>query len=153
MNSYLRDMKYAICGILLIVALAVLAAYNLIHPADPVAQPAQLIPVYIKSGNVFSALFTEPFETMVILARDGNLFTFTTKHDWIIAIPPSYIYEHLLKRNVEPKDILIIIHNHLAPGAFSPGDIAFYHYFRNRGFRGVFCIYYPYSRRVLIKEN
>jgi len=153
MNPRFHNMKYAILGIFLVVCLAAFAVFNLINQHNISEQPAQSIPVYETSGNIFEPLFREPFETMIILGSDGIFYTFTSHHALTIAIQPAQVYEHLLKENIEPKDIVIIIHNHLYPGEFSPGDNYFYRYFVKRGFQGAFCIYYPFSKRVLVKED
>lgn len=157
MKSYWDSSKYALAGVFLIVCLGIFGMFNLImqpkSSSNIIADPQDHITAYITTGNIFSGLFTEPFETMVLLARDGTFFAFTTQHDWIIAVSPSYVHERLLKENIEPKDIVIIIHNHLSPGNFSTGDTAFYRYFQRRGFKGSFCVYYPFSKHVIVKED
>lgn len=155
MKSYFDEMKYALAGVLLLVCLGAFAVFNLITQPESADISAGPLPqtVYAKTGNIFDAFFTEPFETMVILARDGTFYTFTTQYDRTIAIPPSYIHEYLLKQNIEPKDISIIIHNHPAPSGFSDADNVFFRYFKRQGFQGSFCIYYPFSKSVLVKED
>jgi hypothetical protein len=150
-------MRYALAAIFFLIILAAFAFFNLIMqqdsqgPISSVAAPPTL--AYVESGNIFSAFFKEPFERVVLLARDGTFYAFTTQDENAIAVYPEQIYKHLLKQGTEAKDLVIIIHNHWYPDKFSPGDLCFYRYFVKRGFQGSFCIFYSYSRHVLVKED
>ena len=156
MKSYWETAKYSLAIIFLLVCLGALGLFNLImRPTieDAALFGGQIPPAHVEKGNIFEQFFTEPFESMVLLAQDGTFYTMTTQHDLVIAIQPAQVYEFLLKENLEVKDLVIIIHNHLSPAGFSPGDDYFYRYFVKRGFQGAFCIYYPATRHVLVKEE
>lgn len=157
MSGYFHDMKYALAGVFVLMALGILAVSNLVmQPAvvqDTAEAAAQSVCAHIRVFNIFAPHFTEPFESMIILLSDGTAYRITTFEQRRINTTPGYVYEYLTRRGVCLGDIAIIIHNHLYVGGFSDADDNFYRYFYRRGFRGSFCIYYPFSGKVLVKEK
>lgn len=154
MKSYLDEMKVGLAIVFAAVLIAVYIFLNVgrdfiesdSHGAFPPG-------IYVQTGNIYEGFFKEPFESVVIIVRDGRCFVVSTHHDKVIAVGPAQIYEYLLRENVNIEDIIVIVHNHLYPNGFSPGDDFFYHYFCKRGFRGVYCIWYPATKTTRIKEE
>jgi len=104
--------------------------------------------------NIYRVVFTEPFESVLFLFRDGTIFIYTTHEENIISIPSGVLLQRFQELKRDPKDILLVVHNHLDPGRFSALDIAFYYRLRGYGFNGVFGIYYPASNHfVELKER
>lgn len=104
--------------------------------------------VYIKKGNLFKEFFREPFESAVFIFKDGTFYVFSTHHEIGIFYPVAYILDYFKKNGKDMKDVAIIVHNHQEPTPFSPGNNTVYHYLKNRGFNGLFIIYYPFSGKI-----
>ena len=93
--------------------------------------------IHVAKANLWDELGREPYERLMILYKDGTLYSMTQREPHKVAIPIDYL------ERVEGKatsDIIVIIHNHLGIGRASLADIALYHTLRNRGFAGFFLI-------------
>lgn len=109
--------------------------------------------LYAGEGSICKAVFTEPFETVCFLFRDGSFLTFTTQDDRMIDAPIAILLAEVSESGRFIEDCLLIVHNHFTPVGFSPGDMRSYHYLRDKGFRGVFGIYYTTTGRFLGLED
>jgi len=106
--------------------------------------------VLIKQGVIWKgspAFFTEPFETVVFVFRNGSWVSFTTQHAEAIDCPISLMVEAIIKSGRRIEDITHCVHNHFTPRGFTSGDMDARHYLARKGFAGVFGIYYPASER------
>ena len=104
--------------------------------------------VYIKAGNIYKGFFTEPFETILFIFKDGDFFTFTNNYENKVHIPIGYLEDFLKKQGKKIEDIEIAIHNHNTPHSFSPHNHQYYHRLKRRGFKGHFKIYHPFNGKV-----
>ena len=104
--------------------------------------------VYIKYFSVFEDLFKEPFETLVVLFDDWSGIAITTQDADRVDVPEARVVEEIKACGKELENVFAIVHNHQAPFGFSPQNHHFYHYLKDRGFDGVFLIYYPFSGKV-----
>lgn len=112
--------------------------------------------VLIKEGTIWNGcpkFFSEPFETVVFIFRNGHWISFTTQHDVIIDCPVSFMVTTIQKSGRTTLDVFFCVHNHFAPVGFTPGDKGAYHYLRGKGFRGVFGIYYTATGRFREMEE
>ena len=101
--------------------------------------------VVVKEGTIWLGcppFFSEPFETVVFLFRDGSWMSFTTQHSAVIDCPLSIMAEAIRKSGRAVKDALLCVHNHFSPISFTSGDKDAYRYLAGQGFAGVFGIYY-----------
>ena len=115
----------------------------------------ETIPIYIVAYNeypFFKKIFAEPFETLLLIFRDGTMIAITARLKNVIPISPWAIREIIGRHNKKIKDIALAIHNHLIPARESFGNKYVYRKFRELGFKGVFCIYYPFSGKVRALE-
>ena len=103
--------------------------------------------VSVTAGSVISGFFREPFETAVFIFRDGSFLTFSTNDDKAVSVPISWVTESIENTGRAVSDIILCVHNHFSPSGFTPGDTDAYRYLRDKGFRGVFGIYYTATGR------
>lgn len=111
----------------------------------------ETIPIHIVVYNeypLFKKVFSEPFETLLLIFRDGTMITMTAQLENAIPISAWTIGEIIGKHDKKIKDIALAIHNHLIPVKESFGNKYVYRRLKKRGFKGVFCIYYPFSGEV-----
>jgi hypothetical protein len=137
--------KRALGAFLLLVILAVGAM--IVNFSDLKSQDT----VYVTRIDLAKEIFREPIEKIVFVTKGLKVFIFTTNQEDRIRGSTSQIAEYLEKHGVQIKDIAIIIHNHWVPTGFSEANNRTYHYFRNRGFRGFFCIYYQGTGNIRTK--
>jgi len=110
--------------------------------------------VMIGEGDICSAFFREPFETVVFMFRDGKFITFSTGHEKTIAIPSvGWIVEQIKARGRRIEDCMFVVHNHFSPAGFSESDLMTWKYLCRKGFSGVFGIYYTASGRFRSVED
>jgi len=118
----------------------------------PINSQITNVDVWIGIGkNIFSTVFTEPFEIFYLIFYDGIPMSITTHDKHTININAYQLRELLRKREREPKDIAIIIHNHFARHSFSQADLGFLASLRRLGFKGSFCVYVTSSKKVICK--
>ena len=98
--------------------------------------------VTVTQGDVISGFFSEPFETIVFIFRDGSFLTFSTNDDNAVGVPISWVTGMIEKTGRSISDIILCVHNHFQPSGFTPADVGSYRYLRGKGFRGVFGIFY-----------
>jgi len=103
--------------------------------------------VSVTTGSVIFGFFREPFETAVFIFRDGSFLTFSTNDDKAVSVPISWVTESIENTGRAVSDIILCVHNHFSPSGFTPGDTDAYRYLRDKGFRGVFGIYYTATGR------
>jgi hypothetical protein len=87
------------------------------------------------------------------VTSDLRLFIFNSGENERIAGPESRISEYLVEQGVEIDEIVLIIHNHFTPRRFTERNNKTYYYFKNKGFRGFFAIYYPATGKVRVKKD
>lgn len=107
---------------------------------------------YIRGWDFWGPYFREPFETVIFVFRDGQAFSFTSNIDLAIDAPPAQVQEYFARSGKTARDILVIIHNHLYPGNFSPKDRSFCRYFRECGFAGHFLLRRPGGEVVELED-
>jgi len=109
--------------------------------------------VYIKEFNIYTGFFTEPFETLLLIFKNGDGFAISTHNEHGIYVPFGWLEGFLKRKHREIKDIIIIIHNHKIPTSFTPGNMYYYRKFKEAGFEGHFQIYYTFDGRVRTLEK
>lgn len=109
--------------------------------------------LYITEMDFAKEIFRDQVERVVFVTADLKFYIFNSGEAGRIAGPESMVCEYLGKQGIRPVDIALITHNHFSPERFTPRDNKTFHYFKNRGFRGLFAIYYPATGKVRVKEN
>lgn len=132
----------------LFLTLLLFTAPNLYLPDILYEQPE--INLYAEKGNLYEALFTEPFEVMVFFCNDGTIFTFSNHLADRIYCPIDTIVEWLKGEGLDMGDVVIVVHNHFNTPTFSPADIQFYNQLVGHGFDGVFAIYITSQKKTRI---
>ena len=98
------------------------------------------------AGNINSwqSLFTEPFEKVYVVMKDGATFPCTSKHEAMVDMSIGRLEEELRKikgKNYSIKEIAIVIHNHRVKKNFGQEDRRQYHMLKSYGFNGLFLLY------------
>ena len=91
--------------------------------------PAQ---VYVKKGNLWDICLEKNAESILMLFAGGTIIVATLHLEYAVAIP----WEAAFSDGREPKDLLVIIHNHLGIDRWSEIDDKTNHMFRERGYKG-----------------
>jgi len=93
--------------------------------------------------NSWQELFTEPFESVYFIMKDGTRFRKTNNYDDRVYVDIDNLEKELKtsEKSYKIKDIAIIIHNHLDNKKFAPDDIKQYKKFKKYGFTGRFLLY------------
>ena len=98
-------------------------------------------------------IFRDQIERVVFLTDELDLYIFSSGQAGRIAGPESQIYEHLVKDGVKIESIVLMTHNHFTPRRFTPRNNKTFHYFKDRGFRGFFSIYYTATKKARTKKD
>ena len=109
--------------------------------------------VYVTEANIFRACFKEAIERIVFVMNDGNAITYTTSHEYFIAMSYGRIRYSLKEKGYKISDVIYCIHNHFASPFFSEKDKNFCRYMRNDGFTGIFALYHQSTKRIIIHED
>lgn len=116
--------------------------------------PTQVgVQLYRGEGSLCRQLFTEPFETVIFVFRDGGFLTYSTHDEKHINVPISIIADDIIKSGRAISDCLLCVHNHFSPIGFTHGDELVYEHLKRRGFRGTFGIFYTATGRFLGVEE
>jgi len=108
----------------------------------------------LKENNLYEGMFgKQPIEILFFQFIDGSIYGFTSFDEDRIIGQLSYWVEGMKQMGDPLTECILIIHNHHTPSGFSLIDIASYHYLRNKGFGGLFIIYYPATGTVRIKTE
>jgi len=108
------------------------------------------ITTYIQEGNIFDNVFTEPFETIVLVCKDGHWISFTQQLAGTVFFPLDALET---KYNIHLEDVVIIMHNHFAIPHFSISDKNMLKLLRRRGFTGSFGIYITSTKKIILYED
>lgn len=108
-----------------------------------------------KNSNFFASLFTEPFERVYFIMKDGTLFTHTDCYENIIYMRIGELEKALStsEKFYKIKDIAIVIHNHRMDRYFTPKDINQYGALKGYGFNGLFMIYCHMTDKTYCLED
>lgn len=98
---------------------------------------------YIRRGNFYKQIFTEPVESVLFLFTNGEFFIFTSMDQNAIYGELNIIIDYLEKKKKDVKDLILVIHNHLNLGSFSSTDTKTYYRLRENGFTGKYLLYTP----------
>ena len=109
--------------------------------------------LYITMADMAKEIFDDQIERVIFVTAHPKLFVMQSGHAEKILGPPSWILEYLEKQGVKLEEVALIVHNHFSPQRFTAKDIETYHYFRNKGFKGLFAIYYPATGKVRVKND
>jgi len=94
--------------------------------------------------NPWQKFFTEPFETIYFIMKDGAPFRYSNKNKKGIYMNIEVLQERLKKvkgKDYSIKDIAVFIHNYYTRCKFSLEDRKFYRKFKRYGFNGLFLLY------------
>ena len=98
--------------------------------------------VEVKRGNIFSSSFTNEYEIIYFVFRNGDFFSFTTRDKDRVQVNAVFIRSYFASQKRKLTNVVIIIHNHPhGCTLFSDGDIMFYELLRAYGFNGSFLLY------------
>ena len=111
-------------------------------------------PVYSSTENLYAGWFSETFETVVFMFRDGTKRSFTSREAGRIDMPAATYGEQFRREGRRVSDIELCIHNHFTPIGFTEGDKLVWRHLKGEGFKGTFRIYYTATGEVKdMKEN
>jgi len=100
--------------------------------------------------NVFGSIFTEPFESLLIVFKDGKRSLSFTIHDEIRTGLDTFEIKYLLdKRGRKIEDIAYTVHNHLTPRRPTTGNFRAHNSLKEMGFEGPSFVYYPATGKLL----
>lgn len=93
--------------------------------------------------NPWQQLFTEPFESVYFIMKDGTRFRKTNNYEDRVYVDIKNLEKELKtsQKSYKIKDIAVIIHNHLDNKEFAPDDFKQYRKFKKYGFNGRFLLY------------
>jgi len=103
--------------------------------------------------DAFEEFFTEPFETLVLVMKKGEVLTFTTRDRDRIDLDPCELDFLLRKRGKTVKDIVFTVHNHLTSQPPTPGNHRAHHLLKRMGFEGPSFVYYPATGELVPVKN
>jgi hypothetical protein len=110
--------------------------------------------VYVRIGNIFDGVWTEPFETAYILMYDGKIFKVTTQEFKRVGIDRWLLLDYFNKNGYTAMDMVLIVHNHFENPRFSSNDIQSYRMLRDGGFTGAFVLYHvPSGKYFRIRDG
>ena len=118
-------------------------------PAASFAQSE--IPTFVTIHQMAPAIeeiFTEPFETLVVITSDGKAITVTNQLARQVRSSVEEIKCFLKRINQGFDSVELIIHNHPTPSRWSLQDKRFYHRLKREGFKGDFALYFPWSKSM-----
>lgn len=114
------------------------------------------VQLYRTAGKIWEGcprFFSEPFETVVFIFRDGDYLAYSTHDAHHINVPISTIADDIRKCGLDVRACTHCVHNHFSPIGFTRGDEASFEYLKRKGFRGVFGIWYTATGRFLGVEE
>lgn len=91
--------------------------------------PAQ---VYVQRGNLWDFYLEKNYECLLMLFKNGEMFVSTVHSECIVLTP----WDTVFADGREPKDLLVIIHNHVGINRWSRMDMETNRMFRRRGYAG-----------------
>jgi len=94
--------------------------------------------------NPWQKFFTEPFEIVYVIMKDGATFPCTSNHETMVDMSIGKLEEKLRKvkgKNYNIKEIAVVIHNHRRKNYFTRGDYKQYKMLKKYGFNGLFLMY------------
>lgn len=104
-------------------------------------------------GQSWPGLFTEPFEMVYVIMKDGATFPCTSRHETMVDMSIGRLKEELKKRDFSMKDIAVVIHNHRMKKTFGQEDWRQYHLLKRYGFNGRFLLYCHRTKEVYDIED
>lgn len=119
-----------------------LLSENTEHASFDGTIPQDPLTLYQTEWNIYASMFKEPFETAVFMFKDGTILTYSTHEASRVGVAAQTIVEWTKKSGKNIKDCLLVVHNHFSPAGFTDSDRYTYNYLKNKGFKGVFGIYY-----------
>ncbi len=114
------------------------------------------IPTIITIHEVAPAMeeiFTEPFETLVVITRDGKAITVTNQLARQVRSSVAEIENFLKSIDCGLDSVELIIHNHPTPSRWSLQDKRFYYRLKREGYKGDFVLYFPWSQSLRYMEG
>lgn len=112
-------------------------------------QTDDAVTVYITEGRLCESMFTEPFETCLVLTNDLGILTFSTREAGRVGISAPQIVEKIKQSGYEIAQVVAVVHNHFTPAGFTMADRATYNYLKARGFTGIYAIWYTTTKRFI----
>lgn len=110
-----------------------------------------------KQIKSWQELFTEPFEIVYIIMKDGARFKHTSQYEIRIKMSIGRLEETLKKikgKNYSIKEIKLVIHNHRLKNYFTRSDYRQYWMLKKYGFNGLFLMYCHRTNKTYdIEEN
>jgi len=110
--------------------------------------PAMQQVLYSSWLNLYAEPFKNPFETVIIITKKGDVFYFSNHLDSTVRLPLENLIQTLKQKNSKIEDIILIIHNHFRNPNPSPGDKAYLRSLINKGFHGFFGVYHTPTKTI-----
>lgn len=101
-------------------------------------------------------LFSEPFETIYIIMKDGKIFKQSNQDEIKVNMDLGRLEKGLKNfksKNYSIKDIAVFVHNHLKVCRFSYDDHKIYRQLKECGFKGLFLVYCHSSKKTYDIED
>ena len=101
--------------------------------------------------NPWQKFFTDPFEKVYVIMKDGATFPHTSGDDAMVDMSIGRLEETLKKvkgKNYSIKEIKIVIHNHRRKNYFTRSDYKQYWMLKKYGFNGKFLLYCHRTKEV-----
>jgi len=111
-----------------------------------------MVPLFAAADiKSWAKLFTEPFEIVYVVMKDGATFPCTSKHEAMVDMSIGKLEEKLRKvkgKNYSIKEIAVVIHNHRMKKNFGQEDWRQYYMLKKYGFNGKFLLYCHRTKEV-----
>ncbi|MBA7535161.1 hypothetical protein ES705_27414 [subsurface metagenome] len=103
-----------------------------------------------KEINPWQSLFTEPFESVYFIMKDGTRFRKTNNYEELVYVDIDNLEKELKtsEKNYSIKEIKIVIHNHRWKNHFTRSDYRQYWTLKSYGFDGLFLMYCHRTKKV-----
>jgi hypothetical protein len=104
----------------------------------------------IEAGSLLPDLFKKDYEQMYLIFDDLSYVMITSYDPKYITGSLIVFFDFLKDHKLDLKRCVSVVHNHPYPTPFSDEDIETYRTLRANGFNGLFFIYYPKYKRILV---
>ena len=104
--------------------------------------------IYVSRGNFYDTFLKGNGENILLLFRDGTFFAITENLEHRVSFPWGYVFKER-----SPKDLILVIHNHMGISRWSDADKRIYYSLRKAGFRGCFLCRLGNGQIISIEED
>jgi len=98
-------------------------------------------------------LFPDHLERVYIFMKDGTIFRHSSQYESMIAMNIDMLEKELKEKNLNIKQIGVIVHNHRISKNFSRSDYRQYWTLKGYGFKGQFLMYCHRTKEIYDIED